>query len=1077
MPSKRKGRKGKKSSNATAAAGPVSSGPEGAIFAAVVAAPVTARGPEAVKFADAVKNGTVTVSAACAALKVGLGMTKEEQHAAIVCAQALVTSVPGSWASVASSGVLQETLTLCSHKKSKDIRGAADLLCATISDVKFSGMAAVAVLPQIAASNLGPKPKWQTKVAALGMIQLLAEGEEKLMSRAMPALVPIVTENMWSTKRQVKDAAVAAMTALCDTTGNPDIVPFIPILVETIMDPTQVTETVFKLASTTFVQTVTASALSLMVPLLSRAFREKAAVKRKAAVVTENLAKLVRDPRDVETFLPVLGPCLKKCVQEVPDEECRERCETAHGILMKLAEDIPKLRVQAAQVNKFFGTALKGAKAAPSAKLLELLGACGACFAEAGAYDNKMWAAQLRSVVALECFAGDEVAATTAVAVACAAASKKYNANADEGVMEEDEADKDLESLCDLSFSLAYGSNILLNQAHLKLRRGRRYGIIAGKSSGKTTLLRAIANYQIDGFPPASELRTIFVETDIKKNQMPMNVVEFVIDTIKHFRIMKDDAVRKVLTEMGFNKVMQDGPVKALSGGWKMKLALVRGMLMNTDIYLMDEPTNHLDVVNVQWVVDYLTGPLCAKVTSLIVSHDSKFLDKVCTHIVHFENLKLNTYAGNLSKFVEKKPEIKSYFDLSKSKLKFSFPIPKMIAGIKTRSRRLMSLEKVNFRYPGAAKNQLNDISIVASMASRVACVGANGAGKSTMIKVLTGELEPSSGKMWKHPEMRFAYVAQHAFHHIEQHMDKSPNEYIRWRYQSGEDKEALIKSTAIITEEEERIMEKKVEITTIDKDGNRKKQKWQIKKIVGRRKERKSYVYEVTFENQSMDENQFFSEEWLEKVGWGKKVKELNRRLVALEGLQNRPLTVKNVEEHCKCVGLEPEFATHNRLADLSGGQKVKVVLAACTWAQPHLIILDEPTNYLDRDSLGALASAIKEFGGGVLLITHNQEFADVTCKVTWVVANNRLIINGDAEWEKYAAEAEVLKEAEGDGEERDSHGNIIKKVFKAKPVEELTAKEIKKFKKSIRGKIKKNSQLEEWEEEYAVQWDLLAQ
>jgi len=181
-------------------------------------------------------------------------------------------------------------------------------------------------------------------------------------------------------------------------------------------------------------------------------------------------------------------------------------------------------------------------------------------------------------------------------------------------------------------------------------------------------------------------------------------------------------------------------------------------------------------------------------------------------------------------------------------------------------------------------------------------------------------------------------------------------------------------------------------------------------------------------------------------------------------------------VEAHCKCVGLEPEFATHNRLADLSGGQKVKVVLAACTWAQPHLIILDEPTNYLDRDSLGALATAIKEFGGGVLLITHNQEFADVTCKVTWVVANNRLIINGDAEWEKYAAEAEVLKEAEDDGEQRDSHGNIIKKVFKAKPIEELTAKEIKKFKKSIRGKIKKNGALEEWEEEYAVQWDLLA-
>merc|ERR1740117_1852309 len=180
-------------------------------------------------------------------------------------------------------------------------------------------------------------------------------------------------------------------------------------------------------------------------------------------------------------------------------------------------------------------------------------------------------------------------------------------------------------------------------------------------------------------------------------------------------------------------------------------------------------------------------------------------------------------------------------FDLSKTRLKFSFPKPKMINGIKTRSKRLMSIDNVFFRYPGAAKNQLNDISIVASMASRVACVGANGAGKSTMIKLLTGELEPSSGKMWRHPEMRFAYVAQHAFHHIEQHMDKTPNEYIRWRYSSGEDKEALVKTTAVITEEEKQHMKKPVEVITIDKDGNRKKNKWRIKKVLGRRKERKS--------------------------------------------------------------------------------------------------------------------------------------------------------------------------------------------------------------------------------------------
>lgn len=147
--------------------------------------------------------------------------------------------------------------------------------------------------------------------------------------------------------------------------------------------------------------------------------------------------------------------------------------------------------------------------------------------------------------------------------------------------------------------------------------------------------------------------------------------------------------------------------------------------------------------------------------------------------------------------------------------------------------------------------------------------------------------------------------------------------------------------------------------------------------------------------------------------------------------------------------------------------------VLGACTWAQPHIIILDEPTNYLDRDALGALSNAISSFAGGVLLITHNQEFADSCCKTTWVVANNMLTVNGDAEWEKYAAEAAA--DMEEDNAEVDSHGNKIVKKVTVKPFETLTTKEIKKFKKAIKKKIKGGRMLEEWEEEYAIQMDLM--
>ena len=100
-------------------------------------------------------------------------------------------------------------------------------------------------------------------------------------------------------------------------------------------------------------------------------------------------------------------------------------------------------------------------------------------------------------------------------------------------------------------------------------------------------------------------------------------------------------------------------------------------------------------------------------------------------------------------------------------------------------------------RYPNTTRKVLEGVSIAVTLNSRVAVIGANGAGKSTMIKLLTGELETAEGTVWKHPNLRVAYVAQHAFHHIEQHLDKTPNDYIAWRYASGEDREAQEKASA----------------------------------------------------------------------------------------------------------------------------------------------------------------------------------------------------------------------------------------------------------------------------------------
>merc|ERR1712100_31239 len=114
--------------------------------------------------------------------------------------------------------------------------------------------------------------------------------------------------------------------------------------------------------------------------------------------------------------------------------------------------------------------------------------------------------------------------------------------------------------------------------------------------------------------------------------------------------------------------------------------------------------------------------------------------------------------------------------------------------------------------------------------------------------------------------------------------------------------------------------------------------------------------------------------------------------------GLQSKMLTSEGVEKHLMCFGLDKEQASHTFIQALSGGQKVKVVLAASMWQNPHLVILDEPTNYLDRDGLGALTKAIEEYEGGVIIISHNREFANAVSQEKWIMEAGRLRREGES-------------------------------------------------------------------------------
>jgi len=941
-------------------------------------------------------------------------------------------------------------LRLVSDKKSSQLRKNATLFLDTLVH-SVSGVVQVLFVKHHIinvgddSAGLSHASKWQTKLTSLKLLSSVAESHPTLLAQFMPTIVPIVSELMWDTKRQVAEEAGQTMHAVSKTVDNVDLQPFIPQLLDAIREPSNVPDCVYALAGTTFVTTVNAAALSITVPILARGFKERSTViKRKCAVITENLAKLVKDARDVAPFMPVLLPVLKGGLDTISDPECRDRFKKAHDILQGIGGHDNEVRdhcrsaiVKAVQEN----TSVDDPYFPLVVDAVHLLSMYSA------GNDKTVWQTTLETILNNDSI--QQLYSTFDV----------RSCVKDETQVSQNDEDETAEAICDLQFSLAYGTNILLNDARLHILKGKKYGIIANKSAGKTTLMRAIANGQIAGFPLPSEVRTAFIENDIQGAQQQMNVVEFVKDTLnlpgQEASTCSEEEIRNMLTDIGFTAEMSDGPITSLSGGWKMKLALGRATLQKADIMLMDEPTNHLDVLNVQWVVDYLNS--LPEVTCLIVSHDTAFLNKTVSHIIHFDNLKLNTYKGNVATFMDIVPDAKSYFELNTSSMTFKFPQPTALqSGSKSnKGRTLLQMKGVSFTYPSASKPQLNNVNVKASMASRVAIVGANGAGKSTLIKLLTGEMKPSSGEVKKHPNCRFAYVAQHAFHHIEQHLDKSPNKYI-----------------CEVTDEEEKRMSEPWLVSWKTSEGEQKREKRVIEKIIARRKSKKTYEYEVRWIGKSMDLNTWYGRDLLVRKGFAKMVDALDTRLAAAESMNHRPLTQKNVTAHLAAVGLEEEHANHSRIRDLSGGQKVKVVLAACTWACPHLIILDEPTNYLDRDSLGALANAITEFEGGVVLITHNKEFADLTTRETWVVANNMCDVKGDPEWEKYAAEQQAMVV---DEEETDAYGNKIEKKERIKKIEEMSRKEIKMYKKSVKGKIKRGEELETHELIWAEHWNLL--
>lgn len=702
--------------------------------------------------------------------------------------------------------------------------------------------------------------KWQGTVGAYKLMQKMADKAQlsiggtkeeaadkdvlrEAMGSKLAGLIPIVENGMHDLKSEVEKQAIKTMTSLTTLLSNDDVAPRIPLLIDTMQHPSTQTlqKAIHALSQTTFVAIVTSPVLALLTPFLERSLNTPTTaqeVLRQTVVIVENLTKLVHDPIEARTFLPKLTPGVKGVCDRASLPEVRELANRALATMEKAMGDDKDIvaRTTGDDVAKILDEHVKKHNSAISQ--LDIYKTVRPYICEQVAIDvNFRFVDRIaaRIVPYLQ-----SLSAAGNADQEIADEVQKYYVDEDHrkyGVPEKED-DGEVE-IVNADFSLAYGGMLLLSHTNLRLLKGHRYGLCGRNGAGKSTLMRSIANGKLEGFPPQDVLRTCYVEHN-QGEDAEISILEFVAKD-PEIATQGMERISEVLAEFGFDagpEGRQSQKVGSLSGGWKMKLALARAMLQRADVLLLDEPTNHLDVANIAWLENYLkTHP---DITSLIVSHDSGFLDNVTTDIYHYEpNKKLACYKGNLAAFVELKPEAKSYYTLSASNVQFKFPPPGILTGVKSMTRAIIRMSNVSYTYPNAPKPSLHEVSCQLTLSSRVAIIGPNGAGKSTLIKLLTGETIPTTGKVEKHPNLRIGYIKQHALEHVEMHLEKTPNQYLQWRYANGDDREVHMKQTRILSDADREQMDKWVDL----KDG---KSARQIESLVGRQKYKKTFQYEV---------------------------------------------------------------------------------------------------------------------------------------------------------------------------------------------------------------------------------------
>uniref|UniRef100_U5EVS9 ATP-binding cassette sub-family F member 1 n=1 Tax=Corethrella appendiculata TaxID=1370023 RepID=U5EVS9_9DIPT len=524
------------------------------------------------------------------------------------------------------------------------------------------------------------------------------------------------------------------------------------------------------------------------------------------------------------------------------------------------------------------------------------------------------------------------------------------------------------------NFTISAKGNDLFVNANLLIANGRRYGLVGPNGHGKTTLLRHIASRAF-AIPPnidvllceqevvaddTSAVDTV-VKADVKRTKLleeskkleaasekgDLSVQDRLLEVYAELKAIGADSAepraRRILAGLGFSKEMQNRATKNFSGGWRMRVSLARALFLEPTLLCLDEPTNHLDLNAVIWLDNYLQG---WKKTLLIVSHDQSFLDNVCNEIIHLDNKKLYYYKGNYSMFkkmfVQKRRE--------------------MIKEYEKQEKRIKELKAHGQSKKAAEKKQKDNLTRKQEKTKSKSQKNEEDEGpvellakpKDYIVKFNFPDPPPLQPPILGIHNVTFNFDGQKPlFISVDFGIDLSSRIAIVGPNGVG-------KSTFL-----------KLLVGELQPKQGEAKRNHRLR--IGRF-DQHSGEHLTAEESPAEYLQRLFNLQY-----------EKSRKALGTFGLASHAHTIK--------------------MKDLSGGQKARVALAELCLNAPDVLILDEPTNNLDIESIDALADAINDYKGGVIIVSHDERLIRETGCSLYVI-EDQTINEVDGDFDDYRKE-----------------------------------------------------------------------